>query len=718
MGNRTGEDVFDPGQQLVRTRSRAYDILNRLQQDLGSSAGRVTDYEYDAEGNRTANLQPLNRSIHQTYDALNRLADVVDPLGGTTHYSYDGQNRVIGLTDPSNQTTSYTRNGFGEVIQEVSADRGTTSYAYDEAGNLKIRTDARGLAVNYAYDALNRIVSIEAGDDQNKTYIWDNCNNGIGRLCQLTDFANTTEYQYDLHGRVVNKTQTVGSSTLSIAYAYDADGHLTSMTTPTGQTIGYGYANNRISDLSLNGQPLLTDIGYEPFGPVKSWTWSNGQSAYRGYDLDGRLTANDSGPTAAVNLTWDDADRLESASSGAEVQTFGYDDMDRVTDALGNWGQQTFAYDAVGNRLSKSEPSGLTQYGYGANNHRLDSQTGTVNRSYQYDAAGHLLNEGSLGFVYDNSGRLLGAHLSGTPISVYLHNALEQRVAKLTVNGPSVFVYDEAGRLIGDYSESRLTETIWLDDIPVALLKSQSNGSVALAGYIHTDHLGTPRKITDPSSNTLIWQWQGAPFGETAANDDPDGDGNHLAFNLRFPGQYYDTETGKHYNVHRNYDPALGRYIQSDPIGLAGGVNTYTYVRNNPIRYKDPKGLDVSYENTTAVGGLHQRVSVDTPDGQYGQSFGRTGDENDGSLAASSADGPTPDGNGQGMVYQDNRDPTTEVQDIIKTTPTQDAAIKSWLMQQLGNKDYYNPFFNSCRNYSSNTFDTIKEKLNNGDFGE
>ncbi|WP_150048244.1 MULTISPECIES: hypothetical protein [Methylomonas] len=112
-------------------------------------------------------------------------------------------------------------------------------------------------------------------------------------------------------------------------------------------------------------------------------------------------------------------------------------------------GRQTFAYDAVGNRLSKSEPSGLTQYGYGANNHRLDSQTGTVNRSYQYDAAGHLLNEGSLGFVYDNSGRLLGAHLSGTPISVYLHNALDQRVAKLTVNGPSVSVYDEAGRLIG-----------------------------------------------------------------------------------------------------------------------------------------------------------------------------------------------------------------------------------------------------------------------------
>jgi len=274
-----------------------------------------------------------------------------------------------------------------------------------------------------------------------------------------------------------------------------------------------------------------------------------------------------------------------------------------IEDASGNWGQQTFAYDAVGNRLSKSEPSGLTQYGYGVNNHRLDNQTGAVNRTYQYDAAGHLLNEGALGFVYDNSGRLLGAHLSGTPISVYLHNALDQRIAKLSVNGPSVFVYDEAGRMIGDYSESRLTETIWLNDIPVAVLKSHSNGSLALAGYIHSDHLGTPRKITDPSSNNVIWQWQGAPFGETAANDDPDGDGNHLTFHLRFPGQYYDTETGTHYNVHRNYDPALGRYIQSDPIGLAGGINTYNYVRNNPVNRIDPSGLLDVYGYQSRGGG-------------------------------------------------------------------------------------------------------------------
>jgi RHS repeat-associated protein len=101
---------------------------------------------------------------------------------------------------------------------------------------------------------------------------------------------------------------------------------------------------------------------------------------------------------------------------------------------------------------------------------------------------------------------------------------------------------------------------------------------------VHTDHLNTPRRISRPSDNVVVWRWDGDPFGTTVANEDPDGDSNSFAYALRFPGQYFDSETGLHYNYQRDgYDPAVGRYTQSDPIGFEGGINTYAYVHGSPV---------------------------------------------------------------------------------------------------------------------------------------
>jgi RHS repeat-associated protein len=107
--------------------------------------------------------------------------------------------------------------------------------------------------------------------------------------------------------------------------------------------------------------------------------------------------------------------------------------------------------------------------------------------------------------------------------------------------------------------------------------------------YIHADPLGTPRQISRPSDNKVVWAWESEAFGASLPDQDPSGLGTFV-FNLRFPGQYYDAETGLHYNYFRDYDPRTGRYIQSDPIGLAGGLNTYAYVRNNSVNLVDPSG--------------------------------------------------------------------------------------------------------------------------------
>ncbi len=107
--------------------------------------------------------------------------------------------------------------------------------------------------------------------------------------------------------------------------------------------------------------------------------------------------------------------------------------------------------------------------------------------------------------------------------------------------------------------------------------------------YFHNDHLGTPLAMSD-QSGTIVWKAEYEPFGTAVVDEDPDGDGIAVTCNLRFPGQYFDSETGLHYNYHRDYDPSTGSYLEADPIGLEGGGNLYIYAFNNPINSIDPTG--------------------------------------------------------------------------------------------------------------------------------
>ena len=173
--------------------------------------------------------------------------------------------------------------------------------------------------------------------------------------------------------------------------------------------------------------------------------------------------------------------------------------------------------------------------------------------------------------------------VDGGSTAQYHYNAIGQRIVKQTQNQTLLFTYDQTGKLLGEYSDNQHNlitqqETIWLGNLPVATVKDN------IPYAIHSDHLGTPRLITDPQQHE-IWQLPSDPFGATTANEAA------FTYNLRFAGQYYDKETGLHYNYFRYYDPKTGRYRVSDLIGLAGGLNTYAYVGNNPVNWVDPLGL-------------------------------------------------------------------------------------------------------------------------------
>jgi RHS repeat-associated protein len=197
---------------------------------------------------------------------------------------------------------------------------------------------------------------------------------------------------------------------------------------------------------------------------------------------------------------------------------------------------------------------------------------------------------------------------SGTTLASYAVNGLGQRVQKVVGATTTRFVYDEQGRLLGEYDGAGklIQETVWLDDLPVATLRPTGNNGTPTpinVYYVHADHLGGPRAVTRPSDNSIMWRWDNVdPFGANAPNENPAGQGS-FSYALRFPGQYYDAETGTHYNYFRDYDPAIGRYIQTDPIGLVGGLNQYQYVKASPTRLVDRFGLMGSRGNPHAFDG-------------------------------------------------------------------------------------------------------------------
>ena len=377
-------------------------------------------------------------------------------------------------------------------------------------------------------------------------------------MTSASDSAHSMSWVYDPLGRVTSKSQTVGGVIRTVGYGY-TNGLLTSMTTPSGQAVAYSYTNGQVTGITVNGTSLLSGVVYEPFGPARSWTWGNATLETRLHDTDGNPSLFTGAESTSYNI--DNAFRIQgiaNSNTPAASWGYGYDALDRVTSGTSGSTAISWTYDANGNRQT------------------------------QGGAAGPAYAASSLTFTYNNRGRMASAASVGT--TNYIYSALGQRIQKSGTGGTVLFSYDEAGHLLGEYSNAGalIQETIWLGDLPVATIRP---GTPVVVYYVHADHLGTPRAVTRSSDNAKVWRWDSDPFGVAPANQNPSGLGA-FTYNLRYPGQYFDGETGLSYNYFRDYDSQNGRYVESDPIGLNGGINPYRYSYNSPIQYFDDFGLD------------------------------------------------------------------------------------------------------------------------------
>jgi len=362
-----------------------------------------------------------------------------------------------------------------------------------------------------------------------------------------TNTSNNTNYGYD----ALNRLTDYSASTQSIAYIYDPNGNRTQQTVNSSgvtDTTDYNIdsTSNRLLDIINAASSTTRTILYDANGN----TIDNGTHSFQ-YDSRNRLLTVDNGDLAGYQYNaLSQRIRKEVKGNPADVNGDGVINHLDITAANG---QNAVAVDcnSDGNPANSDSGNGKSQ----GNGNAKGQDTSCI--------AKQIGNNPNSPNTQTGSGGSGGAG-----------------------NKVSYFVYDESGQLLAEHDDmgAPVSETVYLYTIPVAVIQQ------GVVYTVHTDQLDTPRAISDPQGAT-VWRWEGEPFGNTLADEDPDGDGVQFVYNGRFPGQYFDAETRFNYNYFRYYDPATGRYITSDPIGLDGGVNTYGYVNGNPLMYLDAQGL-------------------------------------------------------------------------------------------------------------------------------
>ncbi|MDI1226180.1 MAG: DUF6531 domain-containing protein [bacterium] len=604
-GDATKAEVKNVTPTTTYVHDQAFDELSRLIRSIGAATPAQTAvFAYDKNSNLTSYTDPkANPATTYTYDALQRLSTQTNALSGVTTLGYSGLDDLTSVKDQRNHTTSYTYNAFGDVRSEISPDRGTINYIVDKAGNVTKRTDARSVVTDYTYDALNRLLTVvyPAETALNATLSYDlssGCGTPYkGHLCRVVDNTGTTNYQYDSLGRVTSVSETRGALTFTQSYTYDLAGNIATMTMPSGRVVTYTRnANGLVSNVAapINGSAtnLASSITYLPFGPQNAMTYGNAKTFSATYDTD----YNPTNRTVSGGLyNWTYTTDKNSNITQAGTTTYGYDALDRVN-AENPGAAASYTYDATSNRLTKVQGGTITTTVPAANN-KISAVGGTA---YTYDAAGNITAIGTNGYVWSNQGLMKEYKISGVSTATYTYNAYNQRTKKVTGGVTTHYVYGAGGLMLGEYTTAgaMVREYIYLNQVPLTQVNS---GSPETVTYIHTDHLGTPRFGTN-SAGTSVWSWANDAFGISAAS-------GATTINLRLAGQYYDSESSLFYNWNRYYNPAIGRYISSDPIGLAGGLNTFGYVGQSPVMWIDPMGLAGMGHNKPPIITIQQLLS-------------------------------------------------------------------------------------------------------------
>jgi RHS repeat-associated protein len=483
-------------------------------------------------------------------------------------------------------------------------ESGDTLYHFDVADQMDFYTEgqASGTTCPTASTAASVLLSYDV-DGRLTTTNYPNCTPDILRTYDNNDNLLTLKreganwaYTYNTVDLPVTETLSINGRTYGISNSYDVDEKLTQKTFPSGTA--YTYTNNGLNQVTAiqgNGQYYVNNTTWSPNGKIRLLTQGNGNVFDQQLDNAQRVTYI--GSTFGDKLSYGfDLDnrvtQITATTNNAYSRSFTYDGVGRLKTATGPWGSGTMAYDPLGKILSKTLGTRTVTINYDTATNRVsqvqDTAISTAWRSYSYDARGNTASDGLHGFTHDDSDQPIA--MTGTGGGRYRYDGNLKRV-KEVVGGVSIYsIYDHSGALITRDNTTAGTKADYLS-VGGQTFVRVTNG---VATYPINDHLGTAYMVaaqngTVSASNTYNYN----PWGEAIA-----GSGAGHLSEQGFTGHIEDP-SGLTYMQARYYDPAIGRFLEADPIGYKGGLNLYAYVANSPANASDPDGTEIVVRNAS-----------------------------------------------------------------------------------------------------------------------